>query len=135
MLKEKLIERTRTDETVISTLIAKAGKDIEASETLFEADNYDWSYKASYTSILDSIKAYMNRKGYRSTREGGHVAAVEFIKIYDPDLKKYAQRIDRMRRLRHRITYDEYDIITETDAENKLKIAKEFLSLVELKLK
>jgi len=130
-----LIERTRTDETVISKLIAKAGKDIEASEILFEADSYDWSYNASYTSILDSMKAYMNSKGYRSTREGGHVAAIDFIKIYDSDLKKYAQRIDRMRRLRHRVTYDDFDIITETDAENKLIIAKEFLSLVELKLK
>lgn len=77
----------------------------------------------------------MNSKGYRPTSKGGHVAVVRFLQADESDLRKYATRIDRMRRSRHRVTYDEYDIITKRGAQNALKTAREFLTLIKSKVK
>ena len=77
---------------------------------------YDWSLTASYTAILVSTRAYMNSRGYRTTSKGGHIAVVKFLQA--SELKTYSSKVDRMRRSSHRVTYEEYDIITQRVAEN-----------------
>ena len=135
LLKEGAIQEIKTSSKAISNSLIKAGKDIDAAQVLLESGQYDWSLNASYTAILVSARAYMNSKGYRPTSKGGHVAVVRFLQADDRDLRNYAPRVDRMRRSRHRVTYDEYDIITKRDAQNALKTAREFLVLIESKVK
>ncbi len=103
------------------------------AKILFESGQFDWSLNASYTSILVSTRAYMSNQDYRPTSKGGHVVVVTFIKK-DDILSKFAPTVDRMRRSRHRVTYDEYNIITQRGAESALKTAKEFYSDVEAAL-
>lgn len=124
MLKEGAIQEIKSSNKAISNSLIKAGKDIDAAQILLESGQYDWSLNASYTAILVSARAYMNSKGYRPTSKGGHVAVVRYIQVNGSDLRDYASQVDRMRRSRHRVTYDEYDIITRRGAQNALKTAK-----------
>ena len=87
--------------------------------------------------MLTAARGLMNKMGYRPSSSDGHVAVVRFLEAKEigEDIRSFAGIIDRMRRTRHRIMYDEYDIITEKTALQAYEWAKKFASITENTIK
>ncbi len=68
----------------------------------------EWAFNIAYNAMLLAGRAVMFSAGYRPTAgEGGHVAVVEFLRIrLDNSFQSTLEVMDRMRRQRHRIAYD-----------------------------
>lgn len=65
-----------------------------------------------------------------------HKAAFEFMEIVvEAPLKRSISYFDRARTKRHRTLYNDVGLISEREAEELLRRAKEFLSYIESKLK
>jgi len=78
----------------------------------------------------------MFHRGYRPAGAEAHWATFEFMQLaVEGPFKKSVSYFDRVREKRHRTIYDEAGLITEKEATELLKRAREFLSYIEGKLK
>ena len=78
----------------------------------------------------------MFRLGYRPAATEAHKTTLQFMQIVmEEPLKKTISYFDRVRKKRHRTVYDEIGIVTEKEARQLLKKAKEFISYIDGLLK
>jgi len=126
LLEARTIRRTTPSVELVKNALAKAKKDLTVSDLLNQKGEHDWAYTASYTAMLVAARAHMNSQGFRPSTSEGHVAVVKYMKA-ELSLRSYASRFDRMRRIRHRVLYDEYDLITEQEAKRAYELASEFV--------
>lgn len=137
MLVEAKIRKIEPNRKLADDSLARAKRDIETSETLIENEKFDWALAVAYNSMLQSGRALMFNSGYRPASTKGHVAVVEFlheafgIKISD----RLITVMNGLRKKRHRIVYEESDIVSESEAEQAVKWAKEFLEVIKNNLK
>jgi len=112
-----------------------ARRDLTLAEKLLE-ENLDWCFSIAYNAVLQACRAYMFHSGYRPASAEAHKATFEFMKIaIGEPFKKSISYFDRVRKKRHRTLYNEVGLISEREAEELLRRAKEFLSYAESKLK
>jgi uncharacterized protein (UPF0332 family) len=130
-LKKGLIEKISADKGQVARLLEISKRDAGVAEHLLPA-HCDSSFIHSYNSILQSARALMFFKGYRPI-ENEHKTTIDFVAVIFPSLDYFAD-LDRMRRKRHVATYDEANTITEYEARHAVKVAKEFLEFVTLKV-
>jgi len=71
----------------------------------------------------------MFQKGFRPIAgEGGHWVVIEFLKIeLGEKFKSILDFMDEMRKKRNRATYDMAGLISDTEARESVKIAKDFV--------
>jgi uncharacterized protein (UPF0332 family) len=131
-LSEGTIKRVRRSNRLIEKNLAKAYRDIKVSQKLLKLGEFDWAYTSAYTAMLVAARGYMNSKGYRPSSSSGHVAVVRFLEIEDAEspLRRFVNIFDRMRRNRHRVMYDEYDLITLNVVRQAYDWALEFVELI-----
>ncbi|MEW6329721.1 MAG: HEPN domain-containing protein, partial [Candidatus Micrarchaeota archaeon] len=119
------------DSNQIRNLLGIAKRDLEVAEHLLSV-NSDASFMHSYNAILQSARALMFSKGYRPV-EDEHKTTIDFIGAVFPNVG-YLAILDRMRRKRHVVTYDEANKTSEYEAKHALKTAKEFLNFAKSKI-
>jgi len=136
-LKRGSLRKIKPNQKVIENAENKAHRDLRVSITLMKQEEYDWAYTTAYTAMHTAARALMNKRGYSPPSRDGHRAVVDFLEAQElgQEINKYARFLDRMRRTRHRVMYDEYDLISEKGANQANKWAKEFIALIEEKLK
>lgn len=106
-------------------------RDIELAEKVFEED-CDWCLSISYNAILQACRAYMFFFGYRPSSLESHKTVFEFMQFHVNN--KYSHVIsyfDRIRKKRHRTTYDEVGLVSKTEAKSLMRIAKNFIADIE----
>jgi len=132
LLNTRTIKRVKRSKRLIEKNLAKAYRDIEVSQKLLELEEYDWAYTSAYTGMLVAARGYMNSMGYRPSSGEGHVAVVRFLKAQDSVhlLRRFVNIFDRMRRNRHRVMYDDYDLITMNVARQACEWALEFVDII-----
>ena len=132
LLSAGTIKRVRRSKRLIEKNLIKAYRDIEVSQKLLELKEFDWAYTSAYTGMLVAARGYMNGKGYRPSSGDGHVAVVRFLEAQDsePSLRRFVNIFDRMRRNRHRVMYDDYDLITQNVARQAYEWALEFVDII-----
>lgn len=119
----------------IDRAIAVAKRDLVTAEGL-QGENLDWAYSIAYNAVLQACRAYMFKLGYRPVSTEAHRTTFEFMKVVvEEPYRKSISYFDRVRRRRHRTVYDEVGLITEVEAKELLRRAREFLSYVESRLK
>jgi uncharacterized protein (UPF0332 family) len=134
LLKEGSIHVFEATRDEIDKAIEIARRDFAFAEKIFE-ENLDWCFSIGYNAVLQACRAYMFHLGYRPSNTEAHKATFEFMQYaVDEPFKKYIPYFDRARRKRHRTLYDEVGLITENEARELLKKAKEFLAHIENKL-
>jgi len=112
-----------------------ARRDLTLAERLL-GENFDWCFAIAYNAVLQACQAYMFHSGYRPASAEAHKATFEFMEIVvEEPLKKSISYFDRARTKRHRTLYNDVGLISEKEAEELLRRAKEFLSYIEGKLK
>ena len=137
LLRSRVIRRIKPNHGLAANSLKRAQRDIATAKTLIENGKYDWSLAISYNAMLQAGRALMFERGYRPSSTEGHVAVVKFLRAA---LGKEASDrmilvLNGMRKKRHRIVYEEMDIVSEGEAGQSVKWAEKFVSTVDKILK
>jgi len=132
LLRKGTVKRIAPNARLSGISLAKARRDIGASGTLYEKGEYDWSLAISYNAMLGAARALMYIRGYRPSSSDGHLAVIKFLEAtpIDEETAKYTAIMDRLRKKRHRLVYEEYDVVTEKEARQALMWAEQFLERI-----
>jgi len=135
-LRSRIIRRIRPDRKLAVDSLRRASRDIETARTLIENEKFDWSLAVSYNAILQAGRALMYSQGYRPSSTEGHVAVVRFLQTSnEAEIRdRMTLVLNGMRKKRHRIVYEEMDIVSKEEAEQALKWAEEFVNIIHEKI-
>jgi len=115
----------------IERAIRIARRDLTLAEKLLE-ENFDWCFSIAYNAVLQACRAYMFHLGYRPASTEAHKATFEFMEIFaEEPFKKSISYFDRVRKKRHRTLYDDVGLISEKEAKELLRRARQLLSYVQ----
>jgi uncharacterized protein (UPF0332 family) len=132
--KRRAIREIPVDKKQIENLIELAERDLKVAQELL-AKNFDWSYSIFYNSMLQISRALMFSYGYTTTEEEHHRATVEFARaIMGEKEGELIEMLDRMRRKRHGVTYDEAGTVSEFEAKKAFETAKRYFDIVKKKI-
>jgi uncharacterized protein (UPF0332 family) len=135
LLKNGDIHPFKATQAEINRAIEVARRDLATAEDV-RKESLDWAYSIAYNAVLQACRANMFKLGYRPSGTEAHRVTFEFMQfVVEEPYRKSISYFDRARRKRHRTVYDEVGLITEVEAKELLKRAKEFLSYIEGKLK
>ena len=131
LLADRKIRREPGVKAQVGDQQAAARRDLAAARR-FGSDE-EWTFNIAYNAMLLAGRAVMFSEGYRpTTGEGGHAAVIEFLRIrLDPSFRPMLDLMDRMRRQRHRITYEAIETVSSTQIAEALKTAEEFVLRIE----
>jgi len=130
--RNRIIRKTRPDRRLALDSIKRARRDIDTAKMLMTNEKFDWSLAVSYNAMLAAGRALMFDKGYRPSSTGGHLAVVKFLSIaLGADAsERMVMIMNGMRKKRHRIVYEEMDIVTEKEAKQAIDWTEEFVSII-----
>lgn len=137
LLKNREIYRMENAKELAPKALRIAERDLKTAKHLFEKENYDWCLAIAYNAMLQAGRALMFHMGYRPSSSHGHIAVIKFLHaVKGKEISdKLILFLDRARKKRHRIVYEESEIISESEAEECLKWAEEFVKKVKSLLK
>ena len=131
LIKAGRIHRFEATRDEVDKAIEIARRDLTSAESMI-GESLDWCFSIAYNAVLQASRAYMLHKGYRPASAETHKATFEFMKLSVPsNLTETVSYFDRARKKRHRTIYDEVGLITENEAKELLKKAREFLEYIE----
>lgn len=102
-----------------------------------ENKDYDWALAIAYNSMLQAGRALMFSKGYRPAGEYKHVGVVDFVhEVFGKEMSsRMIDVFNRARKKRHRVVYEETNIVSIDEARNAVNLAEEFIEWVRMILK
>lgn len=102
------------------------------AKKLLQQKSYASSVNRSYYSIFHALKAVTALEGFDSSKHAGVIAYInrEFVKtgIFDRQLSKI---LDTAFRLREKADYDDFFIVSHTEAEEQAEKAEKVIEMVE----
>jgi len=134
LLKKRRIHRHRASPEEIERLLELADRDIRMARITM-AEDWDWAFSIAYNAVLQSARAYMYSRGFRSAAEQGHKNTFAFMRAaLGDELASTISYFDRMRKKRNQAIYDVAGLITEKEARAILKNAVKFVNIVKKKI-
>jgi len=134
LIKEGSIYPFKATHGEIERAMEIARRDLSLAERLV-AENLDWCFSIAYNAVFQACRAYMFHLGYRPASSEAHKTTFRFMQIViEEPFKKSISYFDQVRKKRHRTLYDEPGIISEREAKELLRRAREFLEYTESKL-
>jgi uncharacterized protein (UPF0332 family) len=132
LLRNRIIGRIKPNRDAALNSIKRAKRDIETAKTLISTSQFDWALAVSYNAMLAAGRALMFENGYRPSSTEGHLAVVQFLTIMlgAETGNRMVLIMNGMRKKRHRIVYEEMDIVSLNEAEQAVKWAEEFVELI-----
>ncbi len=133
LLRSRVIRKTAPDRRLAAESLKRARRDVETARTLIDNKKLDWSLAVSYNAMLQAGRALMFSKGYAPSSIEGHVAVVKFLEVSlgNKASDRMTMVLNGMRKKRHRIVYEEMDIVTESEAKQALHWAEDFVNRIE----
>jgi len=133
LLRNRIIRRTKPDRALAVTSLRRARRDVDTAKALLETERYDWSLAIAYNAMLQAGRALMFERGYRPSSTEAHVAVVKFLRVSfgEEVSEKMIMLLNGMRKKRHRVVYEEMDIVSKSEAEQALRWTKEFVNRVD----
>jgi len=137
LLKNRIIRKVRSNHKLAQDSVRHAERDVDTAKILIENNKFDWSLAVSYNAMLQAGRALMFDRGYKPSSAEGHVAVVKFLhEFFGAEVSdRMIMIMDGMRKKRHRIVYEEMDIVSVEEAERAVKFAEEFIEKVRHVLK
>ena len=132
LLRSRAIRRIKPNHRLAAGSITRAMRDIDTARTLIANSKFDWSLAVSYNAMLAAGRALMFERGYRPSSTEGHAAVVKFLHaaLGTEARDRTTMIMSGMRKKRHRIVYEEMDIVSEDEAEQAVKWAEEFVKRI-----
>jgi uncharacterized protein (UPF0332 family) len=135
LLRTKRIRAEKVSSTEINRALERAGRDLKTAEKIL-VDDPDWGFAVAYNAVLQASRAYMFSQGYRPVTAHGHKNTFAFMALaMGEEYEDLIAYFDRMRKKRNQAIYDISGMITETEARNLFKKAKNFVSMIRKRLK
>ena len=133
LLKSRAIRRIKPNHKLAANSIRRAYRDIDTAKTLIANKKFDWALAVSYNAMLVAGRALMFYQGYRPSSTEGHVAVVKFLHaLLGTEVSdKMIMVMNGMRKKRHRVVYEEMDIVSENEAEQAIQWAEEFVKKID----
>lgn len=133
LLGSRVIRRAKPNHTLAVTSLRRARRDIDTAKALLETERYDWSLAIAYNAMLQAGRALMFERGYRPSSTEGHVAVVKFLRVsFGKEVSgKMIMLLNGMRKKRHRVVYEEMDIVSKSEAEQALRWTEDFVNRVD----
>ena len=126
-------EKIELDSKLVKDTIDHAKKDLATAKKM-DSEESDWCYAIAYNGMLQAARALMYNNGLRPKGEAKHFAVVEYLrKNYSDnlDLKDVINVLDRSRKKRHRIVYEERGLISREEATHLISVAEKFIKFIE----
>jgi uncharacterized protein (UPF0332 family) len=132
LLRSRVIRRTRPDRRLALNSIERARRDIDTAKTLVASEKLDWSLAVSYNAMLAAGRALMINRGYLPSSTEDHLAVMRFLTIAlgSETSERMVMVMNGMRKKRHRIVYEEMDIVSRDEAEQAIKWTEEFVRMI-----
>lgn len=132
LLRSRIIRRIKPNHALALKALERARRDIGTAKTLISNEKFGWSLAVSYNAMLTAGRAFMFYKGFRPSSTEGHLAVVKFLAV---TLKnemgnRMVLIMNGMRKKRHRIVYEEMDIISKGEARRAIRWAEEFVNVI-----
>src|ERR1700733_88122 len=131
LLAQNAVKHHKTSKEELESVRAIIARDLaDASVSGLSADR---RFATAYNAALQSAKMPIACAGYRVTAGAGHhKISFDCIELaMGSRAKSFADYFDRCRRKRNTIDYDSAFVATETEAEEILQRANEFVEMVE----
>lgn len=104
-----------------------AQRDIDAARKNINI-SLDWAFNISYNAMLQSCKALMLSKGYRTVGYGHHATSIQFASMtLGEGFSSSLSYFEMMRKKRNRSTYDMAGTISQKEAEDAISMIKKFV--------
>lgn len=130
LLNEDRVEKHKTSRRELDDLRAVIARDL--ADAGLEDLSADRRFATAYNATLQSAKMAIACCGYRVKGFGAHYVTFECLKLaMGKHIFKTANFLDRCRRKRNVADYDAAGRVTETEAEEMIKVAKSFTKKVE----
>jgi len=115
----------------IDRFLQGAGKKLTSAEKILAFDE-EACLQQAYESMLKASLGFMFSHGLRPrSQPGHHIAIIEFVRTHlDKKHGSLISMFDRLRRKRNLALYDDTGFVSRHDAEEALKAAHEFVSLI-----
>lgn len=131
--KNLIISYVASREQILKEL-RLAERDIRVAKKTLEQD-YDWAFAIAYNAVLQAARALIFSKGYRPRGTDQHKTVLEFMRMaLGREYEEKVGFLDKMRVKRHKIMYDEPDLVSKSEAKFAIKIAEEFVGVVRKRL-
>lgn len=137
LLKKREIAKIEPDAKTAERLLKAAGSAIVAAKDNAKMGHNDVALSLAYHSMLNSGRALMAAKGYRTFSENHHKTTVSFCAAMLPHQgSQLVILFNRYRVRRHDIVYGEIEegSVGDTEAQTAISKAEEFLALVKTKI-
>lgn len=121
--KEGLLKKTKPSKQYSNKSLETSLKHIENAKDNFEMSNYNLVIFCSYTAMFHSARALLFKDGIK---ERSHICIVSYLKEKYPELKRLSNQLDAYRRNRHNTLYSLDFLLSENEAKQAIKDAKEF---------
>lgn len=128
--QEGKIERVTAGRFEVERLHAIVARDLATAEELRQR-NRDWALAIIYNAMLQACVALMAAHGFRARGEGQHKTVVEFAHLALPQHQELAERLDRLRRRRHRALYDVAGQVSQLEVDEGLALASKLLPILQ----
>jgi len=132
LLRSRAIRRIKPNHRLALNSIKRSRRDLDTAKTLIANKKFDWALAVSYNAMLVAGRALMFNKGYRPSGTEGHVAVLKFLQItFGTEVSNRMMVVmNGMRKKRHRVVYEEMDIVSADEAEQAVKWAEEFVNKI-----
>ena len=132
--KANLISAYKAPKEQISKEMRLAARDIRVAKANLAEDN-DWAFAIAYNALLQAGRALMLFEGYRSRGEAQHKTVIRFLELsFGNTYRDKINYLDKMRINRHRVLYDEPELISNDEAQFAIQSVAEFVELIKVKL-
>lgn len=123
------IERVTVAQADVVRLHEVVDRDLATAESLQEA-NRDWALAIAYNSMLQACHAVMAAHGYRARGENQHRTTIEFAAAAIPEAEELLDKLNRIRRRRHRAVYDVAGQVSAAEVEETLNLARKLVPVL-----
>jgi uncharacterized protein (UPF0332 family) len=133
LLRSRTVRRAKPNHRLAVNSIRHAYSDIDTARMLTANDKFDWSLAVSYNAMLVAGRGLMFDRGYRPSITEGHAAVVKFLHaiLGAEASERMVMVMNGMRKKRHRVVYEEMDVVSEDEAEQAVKWAEEFVRRID----
>jgi len=133
LLRSRAVLRIRPNRDLAIKSIARSKRDIDTARTLIADEKFDWALAVSYNAMLVAGRALMFAKGFRPSSTDGHVAVMKFLhaSLGSGVTERMVMVMNGMRKKRHRVVYEEMDIVSKGEAQQAVVWAEEFVKMID----
>jgi uncharacterized protein (UPF0332 family) len=134
LLREGAIRRIEPDASQAGGALSRARRDVDTARGLIERGDLDWALAVAYNAMLTAGRGLMAFNGYRPSSTEGHFAVYRYLEVV-LDGERLVTVFNSLRKKRHRIVYDEMDVVSGDEARRAVEWAEEFVRLIEALIK